>query len=66
MCVASLFRLGFSLCLSIMDLYTSWVCPLLAHGHGSVKPILQGPSGFVFILYNSNSLSHFGHIAKDR
>ena len=30
----------------------SWVCPLLAHGHGSVRPILQGLSGFIFILFS--------------
>ena len=35
-----------------MDLYMSWDCPLSTHGHGSVKPILQGPSGFIFILFN--------------
>ena len=29
----------------------SWACPLSAHGHGSVKPIFQGPSGFIFILF---------------
>ena len=33
-----------------MDVYTSLACPLLARGHGSVKPILQGQSGFIFIL----------------
>ena len=52
MCVASLFHLGFLLCLSIMDLHTSWACPLLAHGHESVRPILQGPSGFIFVLFS--------------
>ena len=35
-----------------MDLYMSWACPLSAHGHGSVRPILQGPSGFIFILFS--------------
>ena len=30
----------------------SWACPLSAHGHGSVRPILQGPSGFIFILFS--------------
>ena len=35
-----------------MDLYTSWACPLLAHGHRSVRPILQGPSDFIFILFS--------------
>ena len=35
-----------------MDLYTSWTCPLSAHGHGSVKPILQGPSDSIFILFS--------------
>ena len=35
-----------------MDLYTSWVCPLSTHGHGSVRPILQGPSGYIFILFS--------------
>ena len=35
-----------------MDFYTSWACPLSAHGHGSVKPISQGPSGFISILFS--------------
>ena len=35
-----------------MDLYMSWACPLSAHGHWSVRPILQGPSGFIFILFS--------------
>ena len=52
MCVTSLFHLGFSLYLSIMDLYKSWACPLSAHGHGSVRPILQGSSGYIFILFS--------------
>ena len=30
----------------------SWACLLSAHGHGSVKPILQGPSGFIFIIFS--------------
>ena len=30
----------------------SWACPLSAHRHGSVRPILQGPSGFIFILFS--------------
>ena len=52
MCVASLFHLGFLLCLSIMDLCISWACPLSAHRHGSVRPILQGPSSYIFILFS--------------
>ena len=52
MCVASLFHLGFLLCLSIMDLCISWACPLSAHRHGFVRPILQGPSSYIFILFS--------------
>ena len=35
-----------------MDLYKNWACLLSAHGHGSVRLILQSPSGFIFILFN--------------
>ena len=35
-----------------MDLYTSWACLLSAHRHGSVRPILQRPSSFIFILFS--------------
>ena len=42
-----------------MDLYMSWACPLSAHGHGSIRPILQGLSGFIFILFNMILISNF-------
>ena len=52
-----------------MDLYKNWACLLSAHGHGSVRPILQGPSGFIFILfkyYNFFFLGFFlGGVEKD-
>ena len=35
-----------------MDLYKNWACLLSVHGHGSVRPILKGPSGFIFILFS--------------
>ena len=35
-----------------MDFYMSWACLLSAHGYGSIKPILQGLSGFIFILFS--------------
>ena len=38
-------------CLFTMDLYMSWACLLSAHWHGSIKPILQGPSDFISILF---------------
>ena len=52
MCAASLFHLGFLLYLSIMDLCISWACPSSARGYGSVRPILQGLSGYIFILFS--------------
>ena len=30
----------------------SWACLLSAHRHGFVRPILQGPSGFIFTLFS--------------
>ena len=35
-----------------MDLYMNWACFLSAHGHGSVRPILQGPLGLIFLLFS--------------
>ena len=35
-----------------MDLYRRWACLFSAHGYGSIRPILQGPSGLIFILFN--------------
>ena len=35
-----------------MDLYKKWACLLSAYGPGSVRPILQDLSGFIFILFS--------------
>ena len=34
-----------------MDLFMNWAFFLSAYGHGSVRLILQGPSGFILILF---------------
>ena len=54
MCVTSIFHLGFLLYLSITNLCISWVCPSSVHRHGSVRPILQGMSGYNFILFTNH------------